>query len=78
MCLAIPGRILEVRGEDEMERSGTVDFSGVRREVSLSFVPDAQIDEWVLVHVGFAISKIDEVEAERVLSYLEEIGEDET
>jgi hydrogenase expression/formation protein HypC len=74
MCLAIPGRIIEVV-EDESLRRGKVDFGGVRKEVCLAFTPDAVPGDYVLVHVGFAISVVDEVEAQRVFEYLRQMGE---
>ena len=73
MCLAVPGRILEIAGDDPILRSGTVDFSGIRKRVNLSYVPEASVGDYVLVHVGFAISVIDAAEAERVFSYLREL-----
>ena len=75
MCLGVPGRILEVRNAaDGAFTRGTVDLGGIRRDVSLAFTPDARVGEWVLVHVGFALVKLDEREAARALGYLEEIG----
>ncbi len=71
MCLAVPGRIESLEGEDPLERRGRVDFGGVRRDIQLAFVPEAAPGDWVLVHVGFAISRIDEAEAKRVLAELE-------
>ncbi|MDJ0786496.1 MAG: HypC/HybG/HupF family hydrogenase formation chaperone [Myxococcota bacterium] len=71
MCLAVPGRVESVEGSDPLERRGSVDFGGVRREVQLAFVPEAERGDWVLVHVGFAIARIDEDEAERMLDELE-------
>jgi hydrogenase expression/formation protein HypC len=70
MCLAVPGRIEAIEGEDPLERRGRVDFDGVRREVQLAFVPEAEPGDWVLVHVGLAITRIDEAEAERLLADL--------
>ena len=75
MCLAIPGEVVSVRGDDELTRTATVRFGGVKREVSLAYLPDAVPGQYVLVHVGFAISRIDENEAQRVFSYLEEIAD---
>jgi hydrogenase expression/formation protein HypC len=69
MCLAIPGQLLEIKGEDPLLRSGLV------KEINLAYTPEAKVDDYVLVHVGFAISVIDEAEAERVFGYLDEIGE---
>jgi hydrogenase expression/formation protein HypC len=74
MCLAVPGRILSVAGE-ELARTGRVDFAGVVKEVSLAYVPEAQVGSYVLVHVGVALNTVDEVEAERTLDYLRQIGE---
>jgi hydrogenase expression/formation protein HypC len=71
MCLAVPGRIETIAGDDPLERRGQVDFGGVRREIQLVFVPEARAGDWVLVHVGFAISTLDETEAARVLDALE-------
>jgi hydrogenase expression/formation protein HypC len=75
MCLAIPGRILTIDGGDPVLRSGRVDFAGVVKQVNLSYVPDAAIGDFVLVHVGFAISTVDEHEAQQVFRYLEQMGE---
>lgn len=75
MCLAVPGKLISIQGEESMFRTGVVDFGGVRREVSLACVPEAQLDDYVLVHVGLAISVIDEREARRVFDYLAEMGE---
>jgi hydrogenase expression/formation protein HypC len=67
--------LVSIDGEHPMQRSGTVDFGGIRKEVNLAFVPEADIGDYVLVHVGFALSTIDEGEANRVFQYLDEIGE---
>ncbi len=75
MCLAIPGQLLEIKGDDPLMRSGRVSFGGLVKEINLAYTPEAKVDDYLLVHVGFAISIIDEVEAERVFSYLDEIGE---
>ena len=75
MCLAIPGQLLGIKGDDPLMRSGRVSFGGLVKEINLAYTPDAKVDDYVLVHVGFAISIIDEVEAERVFSYLDELGE---
>jgi hydrogenase expression/formation protein HypC len=74
MCLAVPGKVVEIVGEGEL-RMGKVDFSGVKRQVSLAFVPEVQLSDYVLVHVGFAISRIDEQQAMETLAALSEIGE---
>ena len=74
MCLAIPGKILSTSGED-IARSARVDFGGIVREVNLCYVPDANIGDYVIVHVGFALSVVDEAEANQVFAYLKEMGE---
>lgn len=74
MCLAVPGKLLSITGED-FNRAGRVSFGGVVKEVSLAYVPEAQVGDYVIVHVGFALSKVDEVEAAQVFSYLESMGE---
>lgn len=74
MCLAVPGKVLTIEGDDAAFRTAHVDFCGVRKTVSLSFTPEVQIGDYVLVHVGFAISRIDEEEARRTFEYLKHIG----
>ena len=74
MCLAVPGKILSISGE-ELLRMARVSFGGTVKEVNLAYVPEAQIGDFVLVHIGFANSKIDEVEAVKVFEYLKEMGE---
>jgi len=73
MCLAIPGKILATV-ESENLRMGRVQFGGIVRQVSLDFVPEAGVGDYVLVHVGFAISRVDAVEAERTYKLLHEMG----
>lgn len=76
MCLAVPGRIISIaNADDPIMRSGRVSFGGVVKEVNLSYVPDAVVDDYVIVHVGFAINKLDQAEAETVFHYLEQLGE---
>jgi hydrogenase expression/formation protein HypC len=75
MCLAVPGRILEIAGDDPVLRTGKVDFAGIVKQVSLAFVPEARVGEFVLVHVGFAIEVLDEAEANQVFEYLREMGD---
>lgn len=75
MCLAVPGRILSVEGNDPLLRSGRVDFAGVVKDVNLAFVPEAAIGDYVLVHVGIALQVIDEAEARQVFEYLTVMGE---
>jgi hydrogenase expression/formation protein HypC len=75
MCLGIPGKIVEVWGEgDELLRMGKVDFGGIQREVSLAYVPAAQLGDYVIVHVGFALHTVDEEEAQETLALFQEIG----
>lgn len=74
MCLAIPGRILSIRGEDAMLRTGRIDFGGAVKEINLVYTPEAQPGDYVLVHVGFAMTVIDEAEARRVLETLHEVA----
>lgn len=74
MCLGIPGRITEVRSENGLAM-GRVDFGGVRKDVCLAYVPDAHVGDYVIIHVGFAISKVDEEEALRTLEILSEMGD---
>ena len=73
MCLAVPGRILGIRGEDPLWRAGRVDFGGVIKEVSLACVPEAQTGDYVIVHAGVAISRLDEAEAARMVEALQAI-----
>jgi hydrogenase expression/formation protein HypC len=75
MCLAVPGQILEVSNEDALLRSGKVSFGGVVKEINLAYVPEAKVGDYVVVHVGFAISIVDEAEARQVFKYLEQIQE---
>ncbi len=73
MCLAIPGKILEIQDFGPI-RAARVEFGGIVRQVSLNFVPEAGLGDYVMVHVGFAISCVDAVEAERTYRLLEEMG----
>lgn len=75
MCLAIPGKILSITGDEPLERMGSVQFGGIVKTVSLAYVPEAQVGSYVIVHVGFAISVVDEQEAERVFDYLRQMDE---
>lgn len=74
MCLAVPGRLLDVTGDD-LARTGRVSFGGIVRSVSLACMPEAEPGQYLLVHAGLAIGSIDADEAERVFRYLEELGE---
>ena len=75
MCLAIPGKLMSIAGDDPIMRVGKVDFGGTRREVNLAYVPEAKIGDYVLVHVGFALNVVDEEEANKVFELLREMGE---
>ncbi len=75
MCLAVPGKLLSIEGSDPLLRSGKVDFSGIVKLINLAYVPEAQVGDYVLVHVGFAINTIDEGEARQVFEYLRQMGE---
>ncbi len=75
MCLAVPGKIINVTEEDELLRQGKIDFGSIVKNVSLVCVPDAAIGQYVLVHAGIAISVVDEAEAKRVFEYLDQMGE---
>jgi hydrogenase expression/formation protein HypC len=76
MCLAIPGKIIYITNQlDETFRQGKVSFGGIIKEVNLCMVPEAKINDYVLVHVGVAISTIDEEEARITFDYLKQMGE---
>ncbi|MCL4401419.1 MAG: HypC/HybG/HupF family hydrogenase formation chaperone [Acidobacteria bacterium] len=74
MCLAVPGKITELHESDGV-RMAKVDFGGISRETCLEYLPEAAPGDYVVVHVGFAISRMDEAEAARTLAYLKEMGE---
>jgi hydrogenase expression/formation protein HypC len=74
MCLAVPGRVLDEQQIGE-SRIGTIQFGGVTRQAYLDFVPEAAVGDFVIVHVGFAISKVDEQEAQRTYELLEKLGQ---
>jgi len=75
MCLAVPGKVLEIIGDDPLLRSARVSFSGVIKNVSLACTPEAAVGDYVLVHVGLAISVVDQQEAELTYRYLQEMGD---
>ena len=75
MCLAVPGKIVSIEGSDPLLRSGRVNFGGIVKEVNLGYTPEAEVGDYVIVHVGFAISTVDEEEAQRVFDYLREMDE---
>lgn len=75
MCLAIPGLLLNISGDDPITRIGQVKFGGIVKEVNLAYAPEAKVGDYVIVHVGFAISTLNEAEANRVFEYLREMDE---
>ena len=75
MCLAIPGKIVSIEGDDPILRDGKVNFGGVVKRVNLSLVPEAKIGDYVIVHVGLALSIVEEEEAKQVFEFLKTIGE---
>jgi hydrogenase expression/formation protein HypC len=76
MCLAIPGKIVSVSVEtDEISRPAKVSFGGILKEINLCFVPEASVGDYVLVHVGVALSVVDEEQAHETLNYLRQMGE---
>ena len=77
MCLAIPGKIEKILNSDAdpLSVTGKVNFGGILKEVSLAYVPEARLGDYVIVHVGFAIAIVQEEEAKKVFSYLEKMGE---
>ena len=74
MCLAVPGRVLSIEDGDPAFRSANVDFCGVRKMVNLAFTPEVIVGDYVLVHVGFALTRVDREEAARTFQYLAQIG----
>jgi hydrogenase expression/formation protein HypC len=75
MCLAVPGKIESINNEGDLLRTGKVNFGGIVKDINLGYVPEAKVGDYVVVHVGFAISTLDQAEAERVFEYLREIDE---
>ena len=73
MCLAVPGKLLTIQGDEPLTRTGRVSFGGIVKEVSLAFSPEARVGDYVIVHVGFAISTLDEKEARQVFDYLQQM-----
>lgn len=72
MCLGIPGRVLEIYRQDDLPMA-KVEFGGIVKQACLAYVPEAQVGDYVIVHVGFAISRVEPAEAEEIFSYLEHI-----
>jgi hydrogenase expression/formation protein HypC len=75
MCLGVPGRILSIEPNSIGMTMGKVNFAGITKEVCLAYVPEVQVGDYVVVHVGFAISRLDEAEALKVFEYLREMDE---
>jgi hydrogenase expression/formation protein HypC len=75
MCLAIPGKVISIAGDDPVFRMGKIDFGGVIKEVNLCYVPEVKLGDYVIIHVGFALNIIDEEEAQKVFEYLREMEE---
>ena len=73
MCLGIPGRLIEIGAASDLPM-GKVDFGGITKDICLAYTPEAAVGDYLIVHVGFAISRIDEAEAKEIFSYLEEIN----
>lgn len=73
MCLAIPGKVIQIDDSHGM-RMGKADFGGIVRDVCLAYVPEAQVGDYVIVHTGFAISRVDEADAQETLRLLAEMG----
>jgi hydrogenase expression/formation protein HypC len=72
MCLAVPGKIITIDNKDELMRTGNVDFGGIVKQVNLTLVPEAQVDNYILVHAGFAIGKINEEYAMQIFRDIDE------
>lgn len=76
MCLAIPGKVESISvGDDPISRMGHINFGGVIKEACLAYVPEVNVGDYVIVHVGFALSKVDEDEAQKVFGYLKQMQE---
>ncbi len=74
MCLAVPGKIVSIAGDEPLMRSGKLSFGGVLKQVSLAYVPEAKVGDYAIVHAGFAISLIDQDEAEQTLADLKQLA----
>jgi hydrogenase expression/formation protein HypC len=73
MCLAVPGKVLSITGDDPLVRMAKVSFAGVVKDVNLAFVPEAEVGDYVLVHVGFALNRLDEQEAAEIFEILDQL-----
>lgn len=76
MCLAVPGQVLAIAGDDPLTRSARVAFGGIVKEIALAFAPEARVGDYMLVHAGVAIAVLDAAEAERTLACLATLEED--
>jgi hydrogenase expression/formation protein HypC len=75
MCLGVPGQVMQIQENDQGMTMGTVSFGGIAKEVCLAYLPDVQVGDYVIVHVGFAISRVSEEEAQEVFETLRQMGE---
>lgn len=75
MCLGVPGKVMTIEPDPLGMTMGKVNFAGIVKDVCLAYLPDVQMGDYVVVHVGFAISQVDEAEANQVFEYLREMGE---
>jgi hydrogenase expression/formation protein HypC len=75
MCLGVPGMVTKIEPNELGMTMGTVDFAGIQKQVCLAYVPDVKVGEYVIVHVGFALSKVAEDEAQKVFEALRQLGE---
>jgi hydrogenase expression/formation protein HypC len=75
MCLAIPGKVESITGDEPLSRMGKVNFGGILKDACLAYVPEVKVGDYVIVHVGFALSKVDEDEAQKVFEYLRQMEE---
>ena len=75
MCLAIPGKIMSISSDDLLMKTGQVNFGGALKEINLAYVPEAQVGNYVIVHVGFAISILNEEEAQRVFTTFDQLND---
>jgi len=73
MCLAVPGKIIAIAGDEPLSRTGQIDFSGIKKQVSLAYLPEAKLNDYVIVHAGFALSIIDEYEARESLNAFQDL-----
>jgi len=75
MCLAVPGKIIAITGDSPLSRLGQIDFSGISKEISLAYLPEAQLNDYVIVHAGFALSIIDQQEAVASLAVFQQLDD---